>query len=186
LDEKLPVMVWDDPLYAEGMAHLQSAEWQEAVRCFETLAARIGDDPAVAAGLAQARFKAKLDAQTHVRPRRWAFSWRPIVVRILLVVALLVIGVLGLGVLNRQIEPAVAMAQRAQQIEGLLKDGQSNLEAWKLDEAALAALIDDVIADLGATSPREMGKVMSAVMAKAGAQVDGKLASRLVKERLSA
>jgi uncharacterized protein len=56
----------------------------------------------------------------------------------------------------------------------------------QLDETALAALIDAAIADLGATSPREMGKVMSAVMARAGAQVDGKLASRLVKERLSA
>jgi uncharacterized protein len=56
----------------------------------------------------------------------------------------------------------------------------------QLDEAALLALIDTAIADVGATSPREMGKVMSAVMAKAGAQVDGKLASRLVKERLSA
>jgi uncharacterized protein YqeY len=56
----------------------------------------------------------------------------------------------------------------------------------QLDEAALAALIEETIAELGAVSPREMGKVMSAVMAKAGAQVDGKLASRLVKERLSA
>ena len=56
----------------------------------------------------------------------------------------------------------------------------------QLDEAALVALIDDTIAELRATSPREMGKVMSAVMAKAGAQVDGKLASRLVKERLPA
>lgn len=56
----------------------------------------------------------------------------------------------------------------------------------QLDEAALVALIDEAIVELGATSPREMGKVMSAVMAKAGAQIDGKLASRLVKERLSA
>lgn len=56
----------------------------------------------------------------------------------------------------------------------------------QLDEAALVVLIDDTIAELGATSPREMGKVMSAVMAKAGAQVDGRLASRLVKERLPA
>lgn len=56
----------------------------------------------------------------------------------------------------------------------------------QLDEAALVALIDDTIGELGATSPREMGKVMSAVMAKAGAQVDGRLASRLVKERLPA
>jgi uncharacterized protein YqeY len=33
---------------------------------------------------------------------------------------------------------------------------------------------------------RDMGKVMSAVMAQGGARVDGKMASRLVKERLSA
>jgi uncharacterized protein len=56
----------------------------------------------------------------------------------------------------------------------------------QLDEAGLAALVDRAIADVGATSPRDMGKVMSAVMAAGGAQVDGKLASRLVKERLSA
>ena len=55
----------------------------------------------------------------------------------------------------------------------------------QLDEAALTALIDDTIAELGATSPRDMGKVMSTVMARSGAQVDGGLASRLVKERLS-
>ena len=90
--------------------------------------------------------------------------------------------------------------KRVEAAEAFAKGGREELAAHEkrevvlideflpqqLDEAALAALIDDVIADLGATSPREMGKVMSAVMAKAGAQVDGKLASRLVKERLSA
>ena len=128
----------DDPLYAEGLAHLQSAEWQEAVRCFEALTARTGDDPAVAAALAEARFKARLDAGPRVRPRRWAFSWRPIIVRILLVISVALLGVLGLNLLNQQISPAVAAAQRARRIEALVKDGQSNLEAWKLDEAAQA------------------------------------------------
>lgn len=64
-----------------------------------------------------------------------------------------------------------------QVIDGLLPQ--------QLDEAALVALIDQVIAETGASSPKEMGKVMSALMAKAGSQVDGKLASRLVKERLT-
>jgi hypothetical protein len=63
-------------------------------------------------------------------------------------------------------------------IEGLLPK--------QMDETELAALIDTVIAATGATSARDMGKVMSAVMAQGGARVDGKLASRLVKERLSA
>lgn len=56
----------------------------------------------------------------------------------------------------------------------------------QLDEAALVGLIDQVIAETGASSPKEMGKVMNALMARAGTQVDGKLASRLVKERLTA
>lgn len=62
-------------------------------------------------------------------------------------------------------------------IEGLLPK--------QMDESELSALIDRVIAETGATSAREMGKVMSAVMAQGGAMVDGKMASRLVKERLS-
>jgi hypothetical protein len=63
-------------------------------------------------------------------------------------------------------------------IEGLLPE--------QMDETALSALVDRVIADTGATSGRDMGKVMAAVMAQGGARVDGKAASRLVKERLSA
>ena len=63
-------------------------------------------------------------------------------------------------------------------VEGLLPE--------QLDEAELTALIDQAIADTGATSARDMGKVMAAVMAQGGVRVDGKVASRLVKERLSA
>ncbi len=63
-------------------------------------------------------------------------------------------------------------------IEGLLPK--------QMDEAEVSALVDRAIAETGATSARDMGKVMSAVMAQGGVRVDGKVASRLVKERLSA
>lgn len=56
----------------------------------------------------------------------------------------------------------------------------------RLSESALAALIDEVIAEVGATSPKDIGKVMAALMKRAGTEVDGSLASRLVKERLTA
>jgi uncharacterized protein YqeY len=62
-------------------------------------------------------------------------------------------------------------------IEGLLPK--------QMDEAELSALIERVVAETGATSAREMGKVMAGLMAEGGVRVDGKLASRLVKERLS-
>jgi uncharacterized protein YqeY len=55
----------------------------------------------------------------------------------------------------------------------------------QMDEAELSALIERALAETEATSAREMGKVMAAVLAEGGGRVDGKLASRLVKERLS-
>lgn len=55
----------------------------------------------------------------------------------------------------------------------------------QLDEEALGRLVDEAIAETGASSPRDMGAVMSVVMQRGGAQVDGKQASRMVKERLS-
>jgi uncharacterized protein YqeY len=63
-------------------------------------------------------------------------------------------------------------------IEGLLPK--------QMDEAELSGLIDRAVADTSASSVKDMGKVMAAVMTQGGVRVDGKLASRLVKERLSA
>ncbi len=50
----------------------------------------------------------------------------------------------------------------------------------------LERVVVEVIAETGATSPKDMGKVMKGVMARlAGASVDGKAVSELVKARLS-
>ena len=50
-----------------------------------------------------------------------------------------------------------------------------------LTEEELTALIDATIAEVGATSPREMGKVISAIMAGHKGRVDGKALSAAVK-----
>ncbi len=50
----------------------------------------------------------------------------------------------------------------------------------------LAAAIDKAIADTGAQSPADMGKVMNAIMAAYKGRVDGKSLSSTVRERLSA
>jgi tetratricopeptide (TPR) repeat protein len=128
----------DDPQYAEGMAHLQSAEWAEAARCFEALHARYGNDPAVLRALDQARFKARLDAATHVRAKRFAFRFRPVVVGVLLVAAVLALGVLVVQAVDRQVLPAVRLSQLKNNIDGQLAAGQAALESWKLDEAEVA------------------------------------------------
>jgi uncharacterized protein YqeY len=54
-----------------------------------------------------------------------------------------------------------------------------------VDEATIARLVDETIAEVGATSAKEMGLVMKGVMAKlAGQTVDGKVVNQLVKARL--
>jgi uncharacterized protein YqeY len=54
----------------------------------------------------------------------------------------------------------------------------------RLDDAAVAALIDEAFAATGASGPADMGKVMGYVMGKAKGQVDGGAVQRIVKERL--
>jgi uncharacterized protein len=56
-----------------------------------------------------------------------------------------------------------------------------------LDEAAIAKIVEETIAEQGATSAKELGQVMKAVMAKlAGQTVDGKVVNQLVRARLGA
>ena len=49
----------------------------------------------------------------------------------------------------------------------------------------LAKAVDAAIAETGATSMKEMGAVMKAVMAAVGGQADGKAVQQLVRERLA-
>ena len=54
-----------------------------------------------------------------------------------------------------------------------------------LDEAALAALIDEAVRESGATGPKDMGKVMKVLLPRlAGQVVDGKAVNEQVKARL--
>ena len=62
------------------------------------------------------------------------------------------------------------------------------LEAYlpqAMDGDELAVLVDAVIADLGAQTKKEMGKVMKEVMARSGGRADGKMVSALVGPKLS-
>lgn len=54
-----------------------------------------------------------------------------------------------------------------------------------LSEGELMALIDEIVAELGASSMRDMGPVMKLVGERALGRADGKQASQLVKARLA-
>jgi uncharacterized protein YqeY len=55
----------------------------------------------------------------------------------------------------------------------------------ELSDAELDAIVAAAIAETGASSPKDMGQVMKAVMARAGGRADGKRASARVREALS-
>lgn len=55
----------------------------------------------------------------------------------------------------------------------------------QLSEAEIEPVAQRVIGQLGATSPKQMGAVMSAVMAELGGQADGKLVNQIVRRLLS-
>lgn len=55
----------------------------------------------------------------------------------------------------------------------------------QLSEDELKTMVDEVIAGMGEVSMQQMGQVIGAVKAKAGAAGDGATIARLVKEKLS-
>ncbi|MDX6652948.1 MAG: uncharacterized protein QOJ38_1729 [Solirubrobacterales bacterium] len=75
-------------------------------------------------------------------------------------------------------ERAAAEEAEAKLIEGYLPA--------QLSDDELAELVDAAVAETGASEPKQMGQVMSALMPKLGGRADGKRVSQAVRERLGA
>lgn len=93
-----------------------------------------------------------------------------------------------------------AAKQRKEAVEAYSRGGREDLSAKEqreleiiqqylpepLSEEEIVARAEEIIAELGATSPKDMGKVMKVLMAEAKGRADGSLVNRIVKERLMA
>jgi len=127
--------------------------------------------------------------------------------------ALAPLRMLKAAIMNREVEKGRALdeAESLQVVNALVKQRRDSVDQFRAggrqdlvdreqaeidflqrylppaaDEAAVVAAVDRAIAETQATSPKDMGKVMKATMAGlAGATVDGRLISELVKKRLS-
>ncbi|MFL5868302.1 MAG: GatB/YqeY domain-containing protein [Thermoleophilaceae bacterium] len=73
---------------------------------------------------------------------------------------------------------AAAEEREAEIIEGYLPE--------QMPDDQLRAIVGDAVAESGASSPKEMGKVMSLVMPKVQGRADGKRVSEMVREALTA
>ena len=94
-----------------------------------------------------------------------------------------VLGVIAQGVKQR--DESIAQFEAAGRAE--LAEGEKAERAFlqkylpaQLSEAEVSAIVKAVIAETGATSKKDMGKVMKETMARTKGQADGKLVSRLV------
>ena len=56
----------------------------------------------------------------------------------------------------------------------------------QVSDEELGAIVGDAVAESGASSPKEMGKVMSLVMPKVKGRADGQRVSAVVREKLGA
>jgi uncharacterized protein len=54
-----------------------------------------------------------------------------------------------------------------------------------LSESEVSAIVDEVIAETGATDMKQMGAVIGGVMKRVGAKAEGGLVSKLVREKLT-
>ena len=129
-------------------------------------------------------------------------------------VRLAALRMLKAALMNREVERGRALdpaesqqvvaslvKQRKDSIDQFTKGGRQDLadkEAAEIrvleaylpaaaDAAAVERAVIDAIAETGATSPKDMGKVMKAAMARlAGQTVDGKAVNELVRAKLAA
>ncbi|HXG75785.1 MAG TPA: GatB/YqeY domain-containing protein [Gaiellaceae bacterium] len=99
----------------------------------------------------------------------------------------------GLQVLQRERKRRLEAAEafRAGGREEQAEDEEYELEVLEefmpepLSEEELEEIIDDVISEVGATSIRDLGRVMAGVMHQVSGRADGSTVSQLVREKLA-
>ena len=121
--------------YRKGMACLQNGDWEQAITIFESLAKQFPDAEEVLQALEEAKFKASLETQTTVKPKRMFLPWRSILVRLGILLGFILVAYLALLVINREVAPTLAESRKSTQIQTWQQQGESLLQAGKLDEA---------------------------------------------------
>jgi uncharacterized protein len=90
---------------------------------------------------------------------------------------------------KRRIEAAEAFREGGREEQAQKEDAElAILEQYMpepLSEEDLERIVDDAIAENGATSMRDMGRVMADVMPQIAGRADGSFVSQLVREKLA-
>ena len=91
---------------------------------------------------------------------------------------------------KRRLEAAEAYRDGGRAAQAAAEEREAEIIAAympaQLSDEELGALVGDAVAETGASSPQDMGKVMSLVMPKVKGRADGKRVSAAVREKLTA
>jgi len=135
LGEGRATLVTDEPRYTQGMTHLQTGQWQEALHCFEELANAYPDNELIRRGLDEAHFKANVDATIHVRAKYLVIPWARVLLYLSIIIATGLIAVIATYAFKNQVSPALADMRMKREIERQREECQVLIEAGDLDAA---------------------------------------------------
>ena len=90
---------------------------------------------------------------------------------------------------KRRVEAAEAFSNAGREEQAAAEEAElAVLEEFmpaQLSEEELEEIVDDAIAEVGATSMRDLGRVMADVMPQVAGRADGSMVSQLVREKLA-
>jgi uncharacterized protein len=90
---------------------------------------------------------------------------------------------------KRRVEAAEAFRNAGREEQAAAEEAElAVLEEFmpaQLSEEELEEIVDDAIAEVGATSMRDLGRVMADVMPQVAGRADGSMVSQLVREKLA-
>ena len=90
---------------------------------------------------------------------------------------------------KRRLESIEAFVAAGRPVQAAKEEGELEvLEEFMpepLSEDALERIVDDAIAEVGATSMRDLGRVMADVMPQIAGRADGSAVSQIVREKLA-
>ena len=129
----------DDPLFEEGLGHLQAGEWDAAKRCFETLAERYPDDAEVRRLLDHAEANARRDKEVRIRTGPVIrVNWGRVIVRILLILLLLAVTYFTVMFVEQRIVPALRSERERQAFAALVANCQDAAKGVDMAKARTA------------------------------------------------
>ncbi|HLS96325.1 hypothetical protein BC792_102181 [Sphingobacterium allocomposti] len=89
---------------------------------------------------------------------------------------------------QRKESAEIYKAQNREDLYAIETEEQKVIEEYlpqQLDREAITSIVEKIIAEVGATSAKDMGKVMGAANQKLAGQADGRTLSEIVKELLN-